>query len=76
MRKMAAMTLLTNGHGNQDLLKTLGGINVESFSNDADRSKAVVEVYALLARLETPWESIARLCMGQVNPPSSFPPLF
>ncbi|EPE27465.1 S-adenosyl-L-methionine-dependent methyltransferase [Glarea lozoyensis ATCC 20868] len=59
------MTLLTNGHGSPDLLKTLRGINAESFSNDADRAKAVVEVYSLLARLETPWESIARLCMGQ-----------
>lgn len=56
-----------NGQNAQKLLQTLEGMNAESFGNDGERIQAVLAAYALVSRLETPWEFIARLCMGQVR---------
>lgn len=67
---MASQKIGLNGHNHQNvqtLLKTLEGINAESFDNDGERMCAVVAAYALVSRLETPWEFVARLCMGQVR---------
>ncbi|KAF2204392.1 S-adenosyl-L-methionine-dependent methyltransferase, partial [Delitschia confertaspora ATCC 74209] len=47
------------------LLRSLEDLERESFSNDAERIEALHAAYALVSRLETPWETIARLCMGQ-----------
>lgn len=55
-----------NGQNVQKLLQSLEGINAESFGNDGERIQAVVAAYALVSRLETPWEFVARLCMNQV----------
>ncbi|WQF84394.1 Putative O-methyltransferase domain, S-adenosyl-L-methionine-dependent methyltransferase superfamily [Colletotrichum destructivum] len=46
-------------------LQEIRGINSQSFENDGDRMKALLEVYALMARLESPWETLVRLCMIQ-----------
>ena len=45
---------------------TVGEISGSSFSDDGERSKALLAAYALVSRLETPWETILRLSMGQV----------
>jgi hypothetical protein len=54
-----------NGH--TDIAKVLDDISLGSFENEDQRSKALLAAYALVARLETPWEATARLCMGQVR---------
>jgi hypothetical protein len=54
-----------NGH--TDIANVLGDISLSSFENEDQRSKALLAAYALVARLETPWEATARLCMGQVR---------
>lgn len=46
---------------------TLDGINQSSFDDDGERSKALLAVYALASRRETPWETVCRLVMAQVN---------
>lgn len=38
-----------------------------SFANDGDRIQALMAAYTLISRLETPWETVLRLVMGQVN---------
>ena len=53
-----------NGH--PETASVLEGITADSFKNENDRIKTLLEAYALVARLETPWETTARLCMGQV----------
>lgn len=55
------------GHENvQDIVKALSDIRADSFANDGDRIQAVASAYALVSRLETPWEFVLRTCMGQV----------
>ena len=53
-------------HGTQSILQILDGINAQTFNNEGERAQAVLVAYALVSRLETPWEFVARLCMGQV----------
>ncbi|KAJ3566873.1 hypothetical protein NPX13_g6973 [Xylaria arbuscula] len=48
-----------------DLVQTLDRINTSAFANDEERSEAVEAAYALVSRLETPWEFIMRNCMIQ-----------
>ncbi|KAK3940206.1 O-methyltransferase-domain-containing protein [Diplogelasinospora grovesii] len=68
---MADHTNGVNGHSShdsknvQDILQTLNNIDVDLFTNDGDRIQAVVAAYALVSRLETPWEFVLRTCMGQ-----------
>lgn len=65
---MASQTNGPNGHNGQnaqELLQTLEGMNAESFGNEEERIQAVLAAYALVSRLETPWEFVARLCMSQ-----------
>lgn len=57
----------TDGQGVEGIVQTLNGISPASFANDGERIQAVVAAYALVARLETPWDFVLRLCMGQVR---------
>jgi len=43
-----------------------GEVDSSSFSDDGERIQALLATYSMLSRLETPWETIVRLCMGQV----------
>jgi hypothetical protein len=43
-------------------------IDSDSFSDDEERNRALLAAYALIGRLETPWETVARICMNQVSP--------
>ncbi|RMZ85134.1 hypothetical protein DV738_g248, partial [Chaetothyriales sp. CBS 135597] len=55
-----------NGHNTPPkLVDTLEAINAESFTEERERIQALFAAYALVARLETPWEFIARFCMNQ-----------
>lgn len=59
-----------NGASHQPLdtvLSNFNAINTDSFKSDGDRSKALLGAYALVSRLETPWDTISRLCMNQVS---------
>ncbi|KAG8167505.1 hypothetical protein KVR01_003194 [Diaporthe batatas] len=38
------------------IVQTLNGISADSFENDGQRMEAVAAAYALVARLETPWD--------------------
>lgn len=49
------------------IVQTLNGISADSFENDGQRMEAVAAAYALVARLETPWDFVLRLAMGQVR---------
>ncbi|KAJ0108716.1 hypothetical protein J7T55_011206 [Diaporthe amygdali] len=65
---MPASTNGINGNAgskHQNILQTLNGISAESFENDGQRIEAVAAAYALVARLETPWDFVLRLAMGQ-----------
>ena len=53
----------------QGVLKSLESIDADSFDDEGERLQAVVAAYALVARLETPWEFLARTGMGQVSSP-------
>lgn len=67
---MAAHTNGINGKESQTLtnyLQSIDTISAASFTDDGERSKALLATYTLLSRLETPWETILRLCMGQVG---------
>lgn len=67
---MASGSNETNGTGlkdTQQLLTALNAISAESFEDDGQRCQALLVAYALVSRLETPWETIARMCMGQVR---------
>lgn len=56
----------TEGHNVEDLIQTLNGINADTFSNDGKRIQTLLAAYSLVSRLETPWDFVLRLCMGQV----------
>ncbi|KAF7184708.1 hypothetical protein CNMCM7691_006131 [Aspergillus felis] len=48
-----------------DFLHSIEGINRASFAYDGDRIKALAAAYALVSHLETPWDTVARLCMTE-----------
>ncbi|KAL7952329.1 S-adenosyl-L-methionine-dependent methyltransferase [Trichoderma compactum] len=48
-----------------EVLKSLNSINPDDFAAEGDRSNVLLAAYALVSRLETPWEAVARLCMNQ-----------
>lgn len=50
-----------------EFVRSIEGINRSSFSFDGDRIKALAAAYALVSHLETPWDSVARLCMTEVR---------
>lgn len=49
------------------IIESLNEINAGSFENDGQRIEAVAAAYALVARLETPWDFVLRTVMGQVS---------
>jgi hypothetical protein len=51
------------------VIKNLDSIKADDFDTDGDRNKTLLAAYALVGRLETPWETVtvSRLCMSQVN---------
>ena len=51
----------------QNYLKVVEETSDTSFANDGERMQALSATYALMSRLETPWETLLRLCAGQVN---------
>lgn len=38
-----------------------------SFASDGDRIKVLRAAYALVSRLETPWDTVARLCLTEAS---------
>ena len=71
------MWLANNGHRTSTLIefsKTVNGIDSSSFANDGERSKALLAAYALVSRLESPWEAVSRIAMAQVNMSKYFQP--
>jgi hypothetical protein len=54
-----------NEHTN--IVNVLNDLSLNSLKDESQRSKALLAAYALVARLETPWETTARLCVGQVR---------
>lgn len=67
---MAEQTNEMNRKQSQTLtkaLQTIDAIGASSFPDDGERAQALLATYAMLSRLETPWETILRLCMGQVG---------
>ncbi|MCJ1386377.1 hypothetical protein MMC17_009503 [Xylographa soralifera] len=57
-----------NGMHSQPLQKPFQAaedVTSTSFSDEVERIQALMAAYALVTRLETPWETILRLCMGQ-----------
>ncbi|KAI4112941.1 MAG: hypothetical protein LQ345_005985 [Seirophora villosa] len=61
------MTVANGVHSSafEHLTPALEQINPSSFENDGERSKALQAAYALVSRLETPWETVCRLAMTQ-----------
>ena len=49
-------------------LQTIDGIDKLTFDDDGERNKALLAAYALVSRLESPWETVCRLAMTQVRP--------
>ena len=64
------MSNMTNeNHNNttlQNLLNLVQCLDDSSFANDQERGQALLAAYALVIRIETPWETIVRIGMGQV----------
>lgn len=59
-----------NGKNSQafpKVLQMLEELNPKSFGNDGERIQALLATYALMSRLETPWETVLKLCMSQVE---------
>lgn len=57
-----------NGKNSQafpKVLQMLEELNPKSFGNDGERIQALLATYALMSRLETPWETVLKLCMSQ-----------
>ncbi|OLN90335.1 Demethylsterigmatocystin 6-O-methyltransferase 7 [Colletotrichum chlorophyti] len=46
-------------------LKILRNVGSTSFATERERMQALLATYALMARLESPWETVVRLCMIQ-----------
>ncbi len=51
----------------QRYLKVAEETSDTSFADDGERIQALLATYALMSRLETPWETILRVCCDQVN---------
>lgn len=47
-------------------LQCVNQIDRSSFPNDGERSRALLEAYALVSRLESPWDTVARLGLTEV----------
>ncbi|KAL4875481.1 S-adenosyl-L-methionine-dependent methyltransferase [Aspergillus karnatakaensis] len=49
----------------ESIIEGLNAIHPEAFKSEHERQKALVAAYALVSRLETPWETTERICMNQ-----------
>lgn len=49
------------------VLQAIQGLSRSSFTDDGDRIQVLAAAYALVSRLETPWDTVARLCMNEVS---------
>jgi len=47
--------------------KSIEGINRSSFAFDGDRVQALRAAYALVSRLETSWDTVARLVLTEAS---------
>lgn len=59
-----------NGLDQPSIAKTiqvLEHMDQSPFTDDGVRNEALLAAYALVSRLETPWETVVRLAMAQVN---------
>ncbi|KAK8069621.1 S-adenosyl-L-methionine-dependent methyltransferase [Apiospora phragmitis] len=59
------MAANASSHSSDKILQDLDSISADGFASDADRYKALLAAYHLVARLETPWDTVTRLCMTQ-----------
>jgi hypothetical protein len=50
-----------------EFVRTIEVVSASAFTYDGDRIKALAAAYALVSRLETPWDTVARLCMTEVE---------
>lgn len=69
-RNQNKMDQNTNGAATtplQGYLQTIEGLDSSSFGNEEERLQALHATYALVSRIESPWEMIVRLGMGQVR---------
>ncbi|MCJ1468061.1 hypothetical protein MMC07_006687 [Pseudocyphellaria aurata] len=62
---MPAQIIEANKPNVKKTLQTIVQIDRSSFTDDGKRSEALLAAYALVSRLETPWETVARLGMAQ-----------
>lgn len=65
--RMPAQISGVNQPSTAKTLEALEQIDQSSFANDGERNEALLAAYALVRRLETPWETVARLGMAQVK---------
>ncbi|KAI3559148.1 hypothetical protein CABS01_02474 [Colletotrichum abscissum] len=49
-------------------LKGIQDVTSTSFASEDERMQALLGTYALMARLEPPWETLVRICMTQTQP--------
>lgn len=61
---------MTNGSKStmkvDEFIQSISGVSRSSFSFDGDRVKALKAAYALVGRLETSWDTVARLVLTEV----------
>ncbi|KAK8124333.1 S-adenosyl-L-methionine-dependent methyltransferase [Apiospora kogelbergensis] len=60
---------VVNGNGNSNdvgsFIHSIKDVNRSSFAFDGDRIQALRAAYALVSRLETPWDTVARLVLTE-----------
>ncbi|KAJ5733504.1 hypothetical protein N7493_002290 [Penicillium malachiteum] len=49
----------------ETILKSINDINSDSFETDGDRANTLLAAYALVSRLETPWETVSRIVLNE-----------
>lgn len=65
---MSTVNVTDSASAKSSLPKMLDGIDRSTFAEEGDRIQALAAAYALVSRLETPWDTVARLCMTEVSP--------
>lgn len=50
----------------ENFVQSIESVGRTSFKSDGDRIQALRSAYALISRLETPWDTVARLVMIEV----------
>ncbi|RMJ27777.1 O-methyltransferase [Aspergillus sp. HF37] len=62
---MSATNGTESASAKSSLPKMLDDIDKSTFAVERDRIQALAAAYALVSRLETPWDTVARLCMTE-----------